>query len=99
MFSIWVRDQDGCSPTSPPVIRPGEQLVAQCGSAGNIESVMPVLRDLGASSDVVFATPEETRQRLIAAGFTDVETWAAARPRSVRVGGSSPDVPPDGGAP
>jgi trans-aconitate 2-methyltransferase len=76
----WVRDHEALFTNLAAVMRPGAQLVAQCGGAGNIESVMAVLRDIGAPSDVVFATPEETRQRLIAAGFTDVETWLQPDP-------------------
>jgi trans-aconitate 2-methyltransferase len=71
----WVRDHDALFANLAAVMRPGAQLAAQCGGAGNVERVMSVLRDLDAPSDVVFATPEETRERLDRAGFGDIETW------------------------
>lgn len=71
----WVRDHDALFANLAAVMRPGAQLAAQCGGAGNVESVMGVLRDLGAPSDVVFPTPEETRDRLQRAGFDAIETW------------------------
>lgn len=71
----WVRDHDALFANLAEVMRSGAHLAAQCGGAGNVESVMTVLRELGEPSDVVFATPEETRGRLERAGFDRIETW------------------------
>lgn len=71
----WVRDHDALFANLAAVMRRGAQLAAQCGGAGNVDSVMRVLGELGTPSDVVFATPEETRDRLVRAGFDRIETW------------------------
>jgi trans-aconitate 2-methyltransferase len=59
------------------VVRPAGRLVAQCGGAGNIARVLAVLPERGDGwpGPWTFATPEETRARLEAAGFTEIETW------------------------
>ena len=71
----WVRDHDALFGNLATVMRPGAQLAAQSGAPGNVESVMDALRRLGTPSDIVFPTPQETRERLERAGFVDVETW------------------------
>jgi trans-aconitate 2-methyltransferase len=71
----WVRDHDALFANLAAVMRPGAQLAAQCGGRGNVETVIRALLELGRPSDVVFATPEETRARLVASGFVDIETW------------------------
>jgi trans-aconitate 2-methyltransferase len=73
----WVTDHDALFAHLARVLRPGGRLVAQCGGAGNIGRVLAVLPDdsAGWPGPWTFATPEETRARLEAAGFTDVETW------------------------
>jgi trans-aconitate 2-methyltransferase len=71
----WVRDHDALFRNLAAVMRPGARLAAQCGGTGNVERVMSVLRQLGTPSDVVFPTPDETHERLLRAGFYDVETW------------------------
>jgi trans-aconitate 2-methyltransferase len=76
----WVRDQDALFANLAAVMRSGAQLAAQCGGAGNVETVMAALRRLGRPSDVVFATPEETRRRLQRSGFTEIATWLHADP-------------------
>ncbi|MCI0633659.1 MAG: methyltransferase domain-containing protein [Actinobacteria bacterium] len=71
----WVTDHNALFRNLAAVLRPGGQLVAQCGGAGNLDTVVAALRDLGADpfSTRIFATPEQTGERLRAAGFTDVE--------------------------
>ena len=56
----WVSDHDALFRNLAAVLRPGGQLVAQCGGAGNLDTVVAALRDLGADpfSSKVFATPE-----------------------------------------
>ncbi len=78
----WVPDHDALFRNLAAILRPGGRLVAQCGGAGNLSTVVAALRDLGADpfSRKVFATPEETEERLRAAGFVDVECWLHAEP-------------------
>jgi trans-aconitate 2-methyltransferase len=73
----WIRDHDALFHNLAAVLRPGGQLVAQCGGAGNVASLIEVLRHVGDgwTGPWNFATPEETSKRLRAAGFTRIETW------------------------
>jgi trans-aconitate 2-methyltransferase len=79
----WVLDHDGLFRHLAAVMHPGALLVAQCGGAGNIAAV------LAAAASVTgdpwqgpwrFATPDETRARLAAAGFVDVKAWLEPDP-------------------
>lgn len=76
----WVRDHDALFRHLAAVLRPGGQLAAQCGGAGNIVSIANALRELGAEpfGSKVNATPEETADRLADAGFTQIECWLHA---------------------
>jgi trans-aconitate 2-methyltransferase len=78
----WVLDHDRLFANLAAVVRPGGQLVAQCGAAGNIARVLEAVRATGTERDGawVYAAPEETRRRLAAAGFTDIEVWTHAEP-------------------
>jgi trans-aconitate 2-methyltransferase len=81
----WVRDHDALFRNLAAVVRPGGQLAAQCGGEGNIASIETALRDMGAglAGRKRFAGAEETRSRLEAAGFTDVETWLHEEPTPI----------------
>lgn len=78
----WIPDHEALFANLAAVLRPGGQLAAQCGGAGNIASVATALRSMG--EDFVgrkhFATPEETRARLDAAGFTEITCWLHDEP-------------------
>jgi trans-aconitate 2-methyltransferase len=85
----WVLDHDALFANLAAVLRPGGRLVAQCGGVGNVASVH------AAASEVLdddwhgpwnFATPEETKARLEAAGFVDVETWLHEEPTPIEPG-------------
>jgi SAM-dependent methyltransferase/uncharacterized RDD family membrane protein YckC len=79
----WVPDHDALFRNLAAVLVRGGRLVAQCGGAGNVASVMRVLASIGDGwlGDVVFATPEATarpprgrrllRARLLADRGTD----------------------------
>ncbi|HTJ74149.1 MAG TPA: methyltransferase domain-containing protein [Acidimicrobiales bacterium] len=78
----WVPDHDALFANLAGVLRPGGRLVAQCGGAGNIASVLRAVADLGENwpGPWTFATPEETSARLAAAGFVDVDVWLHDEP-------------------
>ncbi len=84
----WVRDHNALFRHLAEVLRPGGQLVAQCGGQGNIASV---LRAIAAAGDRwpgpwTMAGPEETGKRLEAAGFTDVAIWLQDEPTQLERG-------------
>jgi trans-aconitate 2-methyltransferase len=84
----WVPDHDALFRNLAAVIRPGGLLVAQCGGAGNVASVMRVLAGIGDGwlGDAHFETPAATAARLEAAGFVDVECWLTEEPTSFEPG-------------
>jgi trans-aconitate 2-methyltransferase len=81
----WIVDHDTLFRNLAAVMRPGAQLAAQCGGAGNIASIDAALRQMGAAIDgrKLFAGPKDTRARLEAAGFVDVETWLQDAPSPI----------------
>jgi len=78
----WVLDHDRLFRNLAAVMRPGAALEAQCGAAGNIEGLLAAVRAAGMErrGTWVYATPEETRARLAAAGFDHVEVWTHPEP-------------------
>ncbi len=80
----WIADHDALFANLAAVLRPGGWFVAQCGGAGNIATVMAALDDLGERyRPWHFATAEDTKRRLEAAGFVDVETWLQPEPTPI----------------
>jgi trans-aconitate 2-methyltransferase len=82
----WVPDHDLLFERLFAALKPGGQLVAQCGGKGNIDRLRrlaaavaaeePYASALGGWSDPWnYAAPEETRARLERAGFGEVEAW------------------------
>jgi len=77
----WIKDHERLFARMYDALRPGGKLSAQCGGAGNVANVQqaidavdhPALR--GWDGPWNFASPEDTTQRLHAAGFTDVWAW------------------------
>ena len=76
----WILDHDALFARMYEVLRPGGLMVAQCGGAGNVaeleEAILSVARRPefapsfeGWSTPWYFAEPEETEDRLRAAGF------------------------------
>jgi trans-aconitate 2-methyltransferase len=84
----WITDHDTLFRNLAAVIRPGGRFVAQCGGAGNIVNVLRAAAEVGGdwAGPWLFATPEETRMRLEAAGFTDIETWLNPEPTPLEPG-------------
>ena len=78
----WVPDHDALFRNLAAVTRPGGRLVAQCGGAGNIASVLSVLSRIGDGwlGDKHFETPLATTRRLDAAGYVDIECWLTDEP-------------------
>lgn len=78
----WLPDHDALFANLAAAIRPGGQLVAQCGGPGNIASVVGALAEVapGEAYPWTYATPQETQRRLRRAGFTDTDTWLSLEP-------------------
>ena len=84
----WITDHDRLFRNLAAVLRPGGWLVAQCGGGDNVASVLAaaaaVAPDFGLDpafrGSRNFATPEETAERLAAAGFTEIQTWLHPEP-------------------
>jgi trans-aconitate 2-methyltransferase len=78
----WVPDHDALFANLAAVTRPGGRLVAQCGGAGNIDSIQRVLATIGDGwlGAVHFETVLATTRRLDAAGYVDIECWLTDEP-------------------
>ncbi|HEY6567229.1 MAG TPA: methyltransferase domain-containing protein [Actinomycetota bacterium] len=78
----WILDHDALFRGLAAVVRPGGQLAAQCGGEGNIASIESALAEMGEDlrGRKHFATPSATQERLVAAGFVDVECWLSDEP-------------------
>ena len=85
----WVTDHDRLFANLASVLRPGGQLVAQCGAEGNIDNVLRAVRSLGVErvGTWLYASAEDTRSRLREAGFADVQVWAHPEPTPFDPGG------------
>jgi trans-aconitate 2-methyltransferase len=81
----WILDHDALFRNLAAVLRPGGQLVAQCGGHGNIASIEAALHELGHDFEgrKHYATVDETTQRLRRSGFTDVEVWTNDAPTPI----------------
>ncbi len=84
----WIEDHRSLFRHLAAIVRPGGQLVAQCGGRGNITTVLQAILAAGERwpGPWTMAGPEETRQRLEAAGFTDVEVWLHDEPTRLEPG-------------
>ena len=77
----WVLDHDALFRNLAAVMRPGARLVAQCGGGDNIARVRRVMEDLGETwTPWNFAWTDDTRRRLVAAGFRGVDVWLHEEP-------------------
>ncbi|MGH2870874.1 MAG: class I SAM-dependent methyltransferase [Solirubrobacteraceae bacterium] len=87
----WIADHDALFAALAGNMRAGARLVAQCGGRGNIDSFRRLADDVAAGEPFAphfagwrgpwnYAGPEETAQRLRAAGFVDVQTWLQDKP-------------------
>ncbi|MDA8301731.1 MAG: methyltransferase domain-containing protein [Actinomycetota bacterium] len=78
----WVTDHDVLFANLASVMRPGAQLVAQCGAEGNIKQLLEAVRSLGVKRAGTWLYPSvaDTEARLRSAGFTEVQVWTNAEP-------------------
>ena len=78
----WVLDHDALFANLAAVLDPGSWLVAQCGGAGNVATLLDVAKSVhpGFRREHRFETAEATRERLLRTGFTDIETWLSDEP-------------------
>ncbi|MBL7497420.1 methyltransferase domain-containing protein [Frankia sp. CNm7] len=94
VFSVatfhWIPDHEALFANLAAVLRPGGQLVFDCGGHGNIAAVEAVIGKLVTDRPAVwpFATAQETAARLTAAGFVDVVTSLDPDPTRI----DDPDV-------
>jgi trans-aconitate methyltransferase len=84
----WMRDPDAVIDGVWRALKPGGRFVAECGGAGNVETVRRALAealarrgvDAGAASPWYFPAPEEYRARLERRGFRIVSMALIPRP-------------------
>jgi trans-aconitate 2-methyltransferase len=82
----WIADHETLFARMRAALRQGGRFVAQCGGAGNIDSIRDTAKRLAGEEPFApfvgeigelwnYAATEPTEQRLRAAGFTEVECW------------------------
>jgi trans-aconitate 2-methyltransferase len=87
----WIPDHDALFAALHRAMKPGAQLVAQCGGRGNIDSFRRESEAVATEEPFApyfrtwtqpwnYATAEETEARLAAAGFTEVSCWLQPKP-------------------
>jgi trans-aconitate 2-methyltransferase len=87
----WIADHDALFARLRAHLRDGGRLVAQCGGQGNIASVHAAARAVMAAAPYTphfegwlgpwnFAAPQQTEERLRAAGFTEARAWLQEHP-------------------
>jgi trans-aconitate 2-methyltransferase len=90
----WISDHDTLFRALHSALRPGGRLAAQCGGEGNIHVLRGRARELLARDPYAehfagwrapwnYAGPEQTRERLHAAGFASAECWLTPSPRQL----------------
>ena len=84
----WVLDHDRLFANLAAAMRPDALLVAQCGAAGNIATLIEAVASIGKerAGTWVYATAEETTARLERAGFEPVAVWTHPEPTPVEPG-------------
>jgi trans-aconitate 2-methyltransferase len=88
----WIADHERLFERLRAALRPGGRLVAQCGGEGNIDvlrgrAANVLARDPYAEHFLDWRAPwnyagtQQTRERLLAAGFASAECWLTPAPR------------------
>jgi trans-aconitate 2-methyltransferase len=89
----WIADHERLFARLHRALRPGGQLVAQCGGEGNITTLREQANAVLAREPYAqyfnswkapwnYAGAEQTRARLLAAGFTAAQCWLAPAPQT-----------------
>jgi trans-aconitate 2-methyltransferase len=87
----WIADHERLFARLHAALRPGGQLVVQCGGEGNIDRLRGVANGVLARAPYAehfvdwrapwnYAAPDVTEERLRAAGFAQVHCWLAPAP-------------------
>jgi len=87
----WVPDHELLFARLYAALKPGGRVSVQCGGKGNTAAFKAIAAEVAGRPEYRaafedwdtpwnFAGPEETTERLRAAGFTDVEAWLEDRP-------------------
>ena len=90
----WIPDHPRLFAALAAALRPGGQLVAQCGGFGNIDAFRTLADDVARSGEFApyftdwkgpwnYARADITAERLRAAGFVDIDTWLEPRPTTL----------------
>ena len=90
----WIADHDALFARVRAQLRPDARFVAQCGGAGNLGVVRPLIDGVAAGPEFAdvfagwagpwhYATAEETAQKLEAAGFAVADCWLNPSPVTV----------------
>jgi trans-aconitate 2-methyltransferase len=88
----WIADHERLFGRLHAALRPGGRLVAQCGGEGNIDQLRGVANQVRGAEPYArhfgdwqppwnYAAPQQTKTRLLAAGFTDAESWLQPAPK------------------
>ncbi len=88
----WIADHERLFARLRAALKPGGRLVAQCGGEGNISVLRGRAGEVCARDPYAeafagfrppwnYAGPDETRERLLAAGFARAECWLAPAPQ------------------
>jgi trans-aconitate 2-methyltransferase len=89
----WIADHERLFARLRALLRPGGQLVAQCGGEGNIEGLRGRTREVILRAPYAehfedfhppwnYAAPAQTRERLLRAGFAQADCWLEPAPRA-----------------
>jgi trans-aconitate 2-methyltransferase len=90
----WIADHAKLFASLARTLRPGGQLVAQCGGFGNIDAFRVLADEVARTGEFApyfadwrgpwnYARADITAERLTAAGFVGVETWLEPRPTTL----------------
>lgn len=88
----WIADHERLFRRLRALLRPGGRLAAQCGGEGNIDRLRGRARVVHERAPFAehfaswrppwnYAAPGQTRERLLAAGFSEAQCWLEQAPR------------------
>jgi trans-aconitate 2-methyltransferase len=88
----WIGDHELLFARLHAALRPGGQLVAQCGGEGNIDELRGVANEVRSAEPYAqhfgdwrppwnYAAPQQTTARLLAAGFAEADSWLQPAPK------------------